>query len=78
MISTIFFLLIFSSWNAFCRSRRLLDEPICHNQGGLFGRKNLPGQFGRKRPGLMGENYLGIIARKMRIIRQIEIPRAQR
>jgi hypothetical protein len=55
-----------SSRNAFCRSGRLLDEPVCHNKGGLFGRKYLPGQFGRKPHGLMGDNYLVIIARKMR------------
>ncbi|MCI0559663.1 MAG: hypothetical protein MN733_14315, partial [Nitrososphaera sp.] len=33
---------------------------------GHFGRKELPGHFGRKPPGLLGENTLVIIVRKMR------------
>jgi hypothetical protein len=56
IISTMFFLLTFSSYNSYAYFRRLLDEPVCYNCGG---------HFGRKLPGLLGENYMGIIVRKM-------------
>jgi hypothetical protein len=69
IISTTFFLLTFPPKNSDDYLRRLLDEPVCHNCGGHFGRKVLPGHFGRKLPGLLGDNYLGIIVRKMRHIR---------